>query len=626
MTIRLGQNGEMAIVLKMRDDGSIVVEKFAETADKSAKKSGKAFDDFSSGAGINFKSIATYSGIAAAAVVAGGIAMVSAQIDVADQTLKTANAIGSTTEALSAMTYAVEKAANMTREQLFQSLNMMQNNLATAAQGIGEARYAVRDLGLDLDRLVKMKPEQQFEAIVAALDKMPPADRIRVARDIFGPGGQDIIKIKGGSEALRELYAEAERMDRIISTDSARAAAEFNDNIGRLKSNLQGLANTIMKSVLPGLLAMTDAMTGNESLPTLMLKQARVMQMLADAREQMEGIAAEPFGNVHDDISDLESELDRINAKIQQQRKKIADSAAAAAGAGTGPNSRLDEETQKQVLENQAKVAEEIAKAREQRLQGLQDRLADLQNSFLAEDEAELVHYEQSIALLYEAWNTRIQVDEFGNTERLLSDEQFKKQREQLEIQHQAKLGSIEAQGQLQRLQFERLTMRQKTKTIIDELLIITQGVAQHNRFLFEINKVAAIADAIISAHEGAARTLAKYPWPLGPVLAALHYAAGIARVSAIQSTSFGAPSATGAVGVYAASPNTGFPTSDPTTGPGRADGFGGALATTPAQPAAPRPIINITLNGSNFSYDATVELIERINEAIGNGAEINLR
>lgn len=617
MAIRLGQNGEMAIVLKVKDDGSIVVEKFAETADKSAKKSSKAFDDFSSGAGLNFKSVATYAGIAAAAVVAGGVAMVASQIEIADQTLKTANAIGTTTEALSAMAYAVEVTAGMTREQLGQTLLMMRNNLSTAAQGVGEARYAIKDLGLDVAKLAQMRPEQQFEAIVNALDRFPPADRVRVTRDIFGPGGQDILKIRGGSEALRELYAEAERMGRIISTDTAQASAEFNDNVNRLKSNLQGLANTIAQNVVPGLLAMTDAMTGNESLPTLMLKQARAMQMLADARERMDDIEAEPFSAAHDDIADLEAELNRINAKIEQQRKKIADAAAAATGGGTSPNSRLDEETQKQVLESQAKVAEEIAKEREQRLAGLQERLADLQNSFLLEDEAERVHYEQSLALLYEAWNTRIQVDEFGNTERLLSDAEFKKKREQLEIQHQAKLGSIEAQGQLQRLQFERLSMRQKTKTIIDELLIITQGVAQHNRFLFEINKVAAIADAIISAHEGAARTLAKYPWPLGPVLAALHYAAGIARVSAIQATTFGAPSAP-SVAAGAAIP----------VEPIVNQPFDGSASDrlSAAEPAPARREINVTLIGSSFTYQQVAEeLIPLINEAVGNGADIRV-
>ena len=615
MAIKLGQNGEMALVLRVQDDGSVVVEKFAERTEKSAKKSSKAFDDFSSGAGVNFKSVATYAGIAAAAVVAGGVLMVSSQIHVADQTLKTANALGTTTEALSALTYAVETTANMTREQLGQSLLIMRNNLSTAAQGVGEARFAVKDLGLDVQALAKMRPEQSFEAIVDALDKLPPAERIRVTRDIFGPGGSDILKIKGGSEALRELYAEAERTGRIISTDTAQAASEFNDNVTRLKANLQGTANTIMKAVLPALLAMTDAMSGSESLSTLVLKQVQITQLIARAKAEAEAGLFSPSRDK--EVASLEADLERVTAKIETQRKKLADaSTAAIGGTGSGPNSRLDEETQKQVLESQAKVAEEIAKEREQRLVGLQDRLLDLQNSFLAEDEVERVRFEQSIALLYEAWNTRIQVDEFGNTERLLSDEQFKKQREQLEIRHQAKLGSIEAQGQLQRLQFERLTLRQKTQTVLNELLLITQGVAQHNRFLFEVNKVAAIADAIISAHEGAARTLAKYPWPLGPALAALHYAAGIARVSAIQSTSFGAPSAP-SVAAGAAIPVEPIIPRSFDSEPGR---------LSAAEPAPVRRTINLTLIGQQFSYQQIVEeIIPLINEASGNGADIRV-
>lgn len=617
MAIRLGQNGEMAIVLRVQDDGSLVVEKFAENADKSAKKSGKAFNDFSSGAGINFKSVATYAGIAAAAVVAGGVLMVASQIDVADQTLKTANALGTTTEALSALTYAVETTANMTREQLGQSLLIMRNNLSTAAQGVGEARFAVKDLGLDVQALAKMRPEQSFEAIVNALDKLPPAERIRVTRDIFGPGGSDILKIKGGSEALRELYAEAERTGRIISTDTAQAASEFNDNVTRLKANLQGTANTIMKAVLPALLAMTDAMSGSESLSSLVLKQVQIIQIIARAKAEAEAGLFSPSRDK--EVANLEAELDRVTAKIEQQRKKLADaSTAATAGTGTGPNSRLDEENQKQVLESQAKVAEEIAKEREQRLVGLQDRLLDLQNSFLAEDEAELVHYEQGIALLYEAWNTRIQVDEFGNTERLLSDAEFQKQREQLELQHQAKLGNIEAQGQLQRQVFERQTLRQKTQTVLGELLLITQGVAQHNRFLFEINKVAAIADAIISAHQGISRTLAAYPYPWNIGMAALHAVAAFARVSAIQSTSFGASSAP-SVAAGAAIPvepivNRPF------------DSGSGSDRLSAAEPAQARRTVNVTLIGQSFSYQQIVdELIPLINEASGNGADIRV-
>lgn len=617
MAIRLGQNGEMALVLRVQDDGSVVVEKFAETADKSAKKSSKAFDEFSSGAGINFKSIATYSGIAAAAVVAGGIAMVAQQINLADATKKAAERIGTTTEALSALAYAGDL-AGISQQELEQRMLAMTRQISDAARGLGEAGYAIKDLGLDVSKLARMKPEQAIEAIAAQLDKVPNSyDKARIAADIFQDrSGKMLNVLRGGPAALREMYEEAERAGKIIGTDAAEAAEQFNDNVTRLKANLAGMANTIATAVVPGLLRMTDAMTGQASLATLMLQQARLTQRLQDAYSEQAASMFSP--HIDEDIGALETELERVNGLIEKQRKRIEENrTVAGGGTGTGPNSRLDEETQKQVLESQAKVAEEIAKEREQRLVGLQDRLLDLQNSFLAEDEAELVHYEQGLALLYEAWNTRIQVDEFGNTERLLSDAEFKKQREQLELQHQAKLGNIEAQGQLQRQVFERQTLRQKTQTVLGELLLITQGVAQHNRFLFEINKVAAIADAIISAHEGAARTLAKYPWPLGAALAALHYAAGIARVSAIQSTSFGAPSAP-SVSAGAAIPVEPIMNQNYSSEPNR--------LSASAEPVQARRTVNVTLIGQSFSYQQIVdELIPLINEASGNGADIRV-
>ena len=617
MAIRLGQNGEMAIVLRVQDDGSLVVEKFAGNVDKSAKKSSKAFDDFSSGAGINFRSVATYAGIAAAAVVAGGVLMVKSQIDVADATAKAADKLGTTTEALSALAFQAENTAKMSFDTLVQSMRFMSGSISDAAQGAGGAVFAIKDLGLSAEKLAQMKPEQAIEAIANALDKVPnKMDRLRIAQDLFR--NSDMVNVlRGGSDAMQKFYAEAEKAGKILDEKTARAAVEFNDNVSRLKSNLEGMALSITKTVLPALLAMTDAMTGQESLSTLMLKQANITGTIARINAEM--AAGLVSASRDSELANLEADLDRINKKIEEQKKRLADNSAVAAGGGETRNSLLDAETQKQVLESQAKVAEEIAKEREQRLVGLQDRLLDLQNSFLAEDEVERVHFEQSIALLYEAWNTRIQVDEFGNTERLLSDAEFKKQREQLELQHQAKLGNIEAQGQLQRQVFERQTLRQKTQTVLGELLLITQGVAQHNRFLFEVNKIAAIADAIISAHVGISRTLGAYPYPWNIGMAALHAVAAFARVSAIQSTSFGAPSAP-SVAAGAAIPVQPFDARE---------SFGSEpdrLSLSGGEPAPARRTINVTLIGQSFSYQQIVdELIPLINEASGNGADIRV-
>lgn len=109
---------------------------------------------------------------------------------------------------------------------------------------------------------------------------------------------------------------------------------------------------------------------------------------------------------------------------------------------------------------------------------------------------------------------------------------------EELELRHQAKLGDLSAQGELERRKFSEKNARDKTKFLLGEMVTLTEGLAQHNRVAFEANKAFSVANAIISTYEGVAKA-----WSLGPILgppmAALVAAAGFAQVQAITSTSF---------------------------------------------------------------------------------------
>ena len=69
---------------------------------------------------------------------------------------------------------------------------------------------------------------------------------------------------------------------------------------------------------------------------------------------------------------------------------------------------------------------------------------------------------------------------------------------------------------------------------------------------MFELNKIAGIANAAINTAEGISETLAAYPAPLNFALAAGVAAAGAAQISAIRSQSFGGGGGTQAVGASA--------------------------------------------------------------------------
>lgn len=135
--------------------------------------------------------------------------------------------------------------------------------------------------------------------------------------------------------------------------------------------------------------------------------------------------------------------------------------------------------------------------------------------------------------------------------------DQYARLRESAERSHQANLVQLGVQGKLSREQFTRLETSTKLQIVAGGFQAALGAMAQHNKTAFEMNKVAATANAIISAHEGISKTLATYPAPWSFAMAAAQGVAAFAAVSAIQSAQFGggtgsAPVGGGGVGVGA--------------------------------------------------------------------------
>ena len=130
---------------------------------------------------------------------------------------------------------------------------------------------------------------------------------------------------------------------------------------------------------------------------------------------------------------------------------------------------------------------------------------------------------------------------------------------------------------------------------------------------MFKINKIAGIANAVVNTAVGVTNALAAYPPPISFAMAAVQLAAGIAQVNMIKSSSFGgggAPSLAGSGSgsipamptIDAAEPSEAIESDDETTTTNK----------------------NITINflgDGRYSKDEVRDLIEQINEEIGDGA-----
>jgi len=139
MGIGVGQNGEMAIVLKVKDDGSVVVEKFGENAEdafdktgKGADKAGKKWKKFSADA----KKYAAI-GSAAVAVLAGAAIKVGAGFE---------QAIANVASVAGASDAELKRLSAGAREQAKVSI--------FSATQAAEAQYALASAGFDTNQIL----------------------------------------------------------------------------------------------------------------------------------------------------------------------------------------------------------------------------------------------------------------------------------------------------------------------------------------------------------------------------------------------------------------------------------------------------------------------------------------
>lgn len=689
MAIKTGQGGEMMLVLRVRDDGSAVVEKFGKNTEDSAKKSSKAFDDFTSGAGVNFKSFALYAGIAAAAAVGIGVAMVKSQIDIADATNKTAEKLGTTAEAVSALTY-VASLADVSAQELANSLQFMNRNLADAAKGTGEARFALKDLGLSAKDLKDLKPEEAMLKIAEALEKIPSqADRAAIGADIFNDRtGKMLLVLKGGPAAIRANIAEAERFGQVISGDTARAAEQFNDNVTRLKANLTGMANSIAAQVVPALVNLTNAMLGldrveaiGDNVEGLRTLHTSLNVALAEL-QRVADVQQERFGRVEPGlltrIHAIDEEINRVNNRLAELRQKQSQESAPG-----GRDSRAEEEAAKKIAQEREKLAQEILEIHRATLseqiraaEEYVERYNKLERARaigVIQSDAELAARRLELAAQYEAQLAELQKPEQTSAEKLKEEltargvaiaESYQTEAEQLRLKKENELAIInEAEIRGIEMGVEYDVLREQIKTEHEarmsevEARELEKRYGQAGRFAAAMQKLwkqgatgqIQVAQSLFGELAGLMQSKHKSMFDIGKkaALAQATLSMFSSIASALETKPFfplglamGAIATAKGIANISAIKSTEFGSSNatgtfnaspssglPSTG-GLSDVGGPALTPSPLAPQLPARTVTLIMNGTDVYSAENVrdKLVPALNEAYGDNVHIEVR
>jgi hypothetical protein len=236
----------------------------------------------------------------------------------ADALMRMHDTTGITVEGLQRLQAAADDSGN-TLDELTSAITKMEDKLAS---GDSSAVSALRQLGLSLEDLKRMSPDQQFMEIGEAISQIEdPAQQVRIAMDLFGKSGAEVLPtLKRGFEDLREA-----------SVGMSRETIENMDTLGDAWTAL----GRKVKAVGADLLAST--------LPAVMRAAAEVKRF----KDQVEGIkppsrvegAKAPAISVEeerraiDDLNDSLREAEKQHRKVEAATKKAAEAAERAAEA-----------------------------------------------------------------------------------------------------------------------------------------------------------------------------------------------------------------------------------------------------------------------------------------------------
>jgi hypothetical protein len=536
--------------------------------------------------GVGRRAVSLTATMGALVGVGGFGALIKSSIDLADNTGKVSEKLGVTTEALSRLQFAVGQTSEVTKDQFNVALQRMARRLEDAADKGGPVADQLEKIGLNVKDLKELSPDQAFLQIADAMQKTEDQGlKVKTAFSLFDTEGVNLVNtLQNGSEALKELGEESDRLGRTIDETTAKQAAELNDNLDALGKAAQGFGLRIATDALPQVNALTEALreaagTGDlfgalgaqigdalfEAFGPSQKNQLKAFkEEIASLQDELVGLQKgrdgtgflDFFTRVDDAV--LDEKVAIISNRLLELRRKVALNVASAPPPDTGRGDPSSPDL--------TEVAMPVSGLT---IQGF---------NFAADQERMML--ENSLSKTGALWD-RAQKERTATALR----------EQQIQQQNQANFFSL-----------------------------ASSLMAGHSKRAFKVGKTLALANALIKGKEavvGAYNFGAGIGGPvLGAAFATVAVAAVGAQIQAIKAQQFGAGGSVGS------------------GGGGASVGAGSALALPDAQQSVQQTSTQvIVMGGSNLSDQDVQDLIPRINTQLENtdaqllpenGADIN--
>lgn len=175
----------------------------------------------------------------------------AAQAEAARQIDNTSEAIDVNAQRLQELQYAFDR-VGIDADKTGDLLKDVADKIGDAYEnGGGEAKDAIDALGLSLDELIGLRPDEQLLRIAGALDSLPPASQVNVMESLANDASLLLPLLRDNAAGLRELTDEANQLGAIMDPEQIENLKATNAAIERIQGRLQGLKNRLIGEVSP---------------------------------------------------------------------------------------------------------------------------------------------------------------------------------------------------------------------------------------------------------------------------------------------------------------------------------------------------------------------------------------
>lgn len=252
-----------------------------------------------------------FAGIGAGLSAGALVGFVRSSIDAADALNDLSERTNTSIEALSALQFAA-KLSDLTNESLELGLKQLAKTVAEGSDAFRQLGIETQGVGLD----------KVMSDVAQALSRIEdPNKRTAAALEIFKKQAFELQPLLNSlaQRGLKPFADEAQRAGAIISTETARAAAQFNDDIDRLKTSVSGLGQSLASDLVGPLTQISKAMVEATQKGGLLLG---VLRGFAETgKVALFGVDPTEIKKQTEFVKDLQKEITKLQDAIRYTDK-----------------------------------------------------------------------------------------------------------------------------------------------------------------------------------------------------------------------------------------------------------------------------------------------------------------